>query len=155
MGVILGSFLWRKLTVRFVLACMLYFMYSHSTLCLKFPVLCDCLVLKMLAGGNRKTIFYFSYVWKVMLGFFYFFFYRQQTTWTSRGCWTLPARLLLTWSRERLRRRFERPLTSRMTSLQRRKKRSVGRTSGLLSESCFNKDNFSLSLSCNLAVFNM
>lgn len=27
----------------------------------------------MLAGGNRKTIFYFSYVLKVMLGFFFFF----------------------------------------------------------------------------------
>lgn len=26
----------------------------------------------MLAGGNRKTIFYFSYVLKVMLGFFFF-----------------------------------------------------------------------------------
>jgi len=60
--------------------------------------------------------------------------FRLRTTWTSRACWILHARLWQTWSRVRLQRKFARPSTLRMTSPLRKKRKFVGKINGHLSD---------------------
>lgn len=63
---------------------------------------------------------------------FVFVHIRLLITWISRPFWTWLARQWPTWSREKLQRRSGRHSTSRMTSQQRKKRKSGERTSGLL-----------------------